>query len=82
VEPAIAWVHTTAPRAEDTDWEMIVSLYDNLMAIRPSPVVALNREIAIGQHEGAERGLEEIGGIASLERLANYGCAPNLWVRI
>ena len=46
VEAEIAWVHTTAHRAEDTDWGMIVSLYDKLMAIRPSPVVALNRHRA------------------------------------
>ena len=52
LEAAIAWVHATAPRAEDTDWETIVSLYDQLMAIRPSPVVALNRAIAIAQREG------------------------------
>jgi RNA polymerase sigma-70 factor (ECF subfamily) len=42
------------------------------MTIRPSPVVALNRAIAIAQHQGAQRGLKEIGGIAGLDRLANY----------
>jgi hypothetical protein len=63
VEAAIAFVHTTAQRAEDTDWEVIVSLYDRLMAIRPSPVVALNRAIAIAQRDGQERGLEEIRAI-------------------
>src|SRR5262249_9144023 len=46
VEAAIAWVHATAPRAEDTDWRKVVSMYDRLLAIRPSPVVALNRAIA------------------------------------
>ena len=51
---------------------MIVSLYDTLMAIRPSPVVALNRAIAIAQHEGAERGLAEIAAIAEADRLAEY----------
>ena len=72
VEAAIAWVHTTAHTAEDTNWGMIVSLYEKLMAIRPSPVVALNRAIAIAQREGPERGLEEIRGIADRERLASY----------
>jgi predicted RNA polymerase sigma factor len=72
VEAAIAWVHTTADRIEDTDWGMIVSLYDKLMAIRPSPVVALNRAIAIAQREGPLRGLEEIHAIASSDRLASY----------
>ena len=72
LEAAIAWAHTTAPTADDTNWEMIVSIYDKLMAIRPSPVVALNRAIAIAQREGPERGLEEIRAIANSPRLANY----------
>jgi RNA polymerase sigma-70 factor (ECF subfamily) len=72
VEAAIAWVHATAGRAEETDWRKIISLYDTLMRIRPSPVAALNRAIAVAQHEGPERGLEEIRGIANSERLANY----------
>jgi RNA polymerase sigma factor (sigma-70 family) len=72
VEAAIAWVHTSAQRAEDIDWATIISLYDKLMAIRPSPVVALNRAIAIAQREGPQRGLEEIRAIIDLERLAKY----------
>ncbi len=72
VEAAIAWVHTTAHRVEDTDWVMIVSLYDQLMAIRPSPVVALNRAIAVAQREGPQRGLEEMRAIARSDRLARY----------
>jgi RNA polymerase sigma factor (sigma-70 family) len=72
VEAAIASVHVTAHRTEETDWGRIVSLYDTLMAIRPSPVVALNRAIAIAQHEGPIRGLEEIHSIARSDRLATY----------
>jgi RNA polymerase sigma-70 factor (ECF subfamily) len=72
VEAAIAWAHTSAQRTEDTDWAMIISLYDKLMAIRPSPIVALNRAIAIGQREGPQRGLDEIHAIQDSERLANY----------
>jgi RNA polymerase sigma factor (sigma-70 family) len=72
VEAAIASVHARARRAEDTDWGTIVQLYDTLMRIRPSPVVALNRAIAIAQHEGPERGLEEIRTIADRDRLAAY----------
>ena len=72
VEAAIAWVHTSAQRTEDTDWATIVSLYDKLIAIRPSPVVALNRAIAIAQRDGPKRGLDEIHAIQDLERLANY----------
>ena len=72
LEAAIAWTHATASSAADTNWEMIVSLYDKLMAIRPSPVVALNRAIAIAQHESPKRGLQEIRAIANSPRLANY----------
>ena len=72
VEAAIAWVHTTAHGAEDTDWQMIISLYDKLMAIRPSPIVALNRAIAVAQRDGPLRGLEEIRAINNFDRLAGY----------
>ncbi len=72
VEAAIAAVHARAERVEDTSWGEIVTLYDILMAIRPSPVVALNRAIAIGPDQGAERGLEELRAIADRDRLARY----------
>ena len=72
VEAAIAWVHTSAQSTEETNWAMIISLYDKLMAIRPSPIVALNRAIAIAQRDGPQRGLEEIHAIQDSERLANY----------
>lgn len=72
VEAAIAWVHSMAHRAEDTDWARIVSLYDTLMTLRRSPVVALNRAIAIAQRDGPECGLQEIRAIADLDRLATY----------
>jgi RNA polymerase sigma factor (sigma-70 family) len=72
IEAAIASMHARALRIEDTDWATIVSLYDTLIKIRPSPIIALNRAIAIGQSEGPERGLEEIGAIADPDRLAAY----------
>ncbi len=72
VEAAIAAIHSRAPRMEDTDWKAIVALYDTLMTIRPSPIVALNRAIAVAQSEGPERGLEEIELIAGRDRLAAY----------
>jgi len=70
LEAAIASVHARAARAEDTDWAAIVSLYDTLMLVRPSPVVALNRAIAIAQRDGPERGLEAIDAIEDRDRLA------------
>lgn len=72
VEAAIAVMHASAPSLEETDWPAIVSLYDRLMDMAPSPVVALNRAIAIGQCEGAGRGLEELDAIAGRDRLSNY----------
>jgi RNA polymerase sigma factor (sigma-70 family) len=72
LEAAIASLHALAPSSDATDWSAIVSLYDRLMAIAPSPVVALNRVIAIGRHEGPERGLEEAAKIPHPDRLTRY----------
>jgi predicted RNA polymerase sigma factor len=72
VDAAIASMHARALRLEDTDWGAIVSLYDTLMTIRPSPIVALNRAIAVAQHEGPDRGLMEILSITDSARLAAY----------
>ena len=72
LEAAIASVHATAATTEETDWNKIVSLYDSLMAMRPSPVVTLNRAIAIGQRDGAEQCLEELRTIADANRLSQY----------
>jgi len=72
LEAAIAWVHATAGKTESTNWGHIVSLYDKLMTIRRSPVVALNRAIALGQLEGPVRGLEEILAITDRDRLTTY----------
>ncbi len=72
IEAAIAAAHASAPTVEQTDWDLIVSLYDRLLTLAPSPVVALNRAIAIAQRDGAERGLEELHAIPDLERLTRY----------
>jgi len=76
IEAAIAAVHTSASSSEDTDWAQIISLYDMLIAIHPSPIVALNRAIAIAQLDGPERGLQEIQIIHDLHRLASYPFYP------
>jgi RNA polymerase sigma-70 factor (ECF subfamily) len=72
VESAIAALHAAAPRTVDTDWAKIVSLYDTLMEIRPSPVVALNRAIAVAECCGPERGLNAVHAIADSDRLSAY----------
>jgi RNA polymerase sigma-70 factor (ECF subfamily) len=76
VEAAIAAAHATAPSLEATNWPAIVQLYDRLMAIAPSPVVALNRAIAIGQRDGPDRGLEALQAIPQSDRLRNYPFYP------
>jgi RNA polymerase sigma-70 factor (ECF subfamily) len=72
IEAAIAGVHAAAPSAAQTDWGAIVRLYDVLLALRPSPVVALHRAIAVGQQQGPERGLEAIAAIDGCDRLDHY----------
>jgi RNA polymerase sigma-70 factor (ECF subfamily) len=72
IEAGIAATHAAARTLADTDWPGIVSLYDRLMAMSPSPVVALNRAIAVAQRDGPERGLDELDAIADRERLSQY----------
>jgi RNA polymerase sigma-70 factor (ECF subfamily) len=57
LQAAIAALHARAPRPEDTDWPQIAALYDRLTALAPSPVVELNRAVAIAMADGPERGL-------------------------
>jgi RNA polymerase sigma factor (sigma-70 family) len=72
VEAAIAAVHAQAPNIDQTNWAAIVSLYDKLMTIAPSPIVALNHAIALAQRDGPQQGLEAIEAIAGRERLDEY----------
>jgi RNA polymerase sigma-70 factor (ECF subfamily) len=76
VEAAIAVTHASAASVDETDWGAIVSLYDRLMTVAPSPVVALNRAIAIAQRDGPERGIGEIQAIEGRERLERYPFCP------
>ena len=76
VEAAIAAVHAGATSIADTDWAQIVMLYDRLLAIAPSPVVELNRAIAVGQARGPEAGLDALHAIADRDRLASYPFYP------
>jgi len=76
LEAAIASVHAGALSVADTDWSTIVSLYDRLMRIAPSPVVALNRAIAIAERDGADRGMAALDAIDGRDRLASYPFYP------
>ncbi|MGH3546843.1 MAG: RNA polymerase sigma factor [Pseudonocardiaceae bacterium] len=70
---AIAAVHDEAPDVRSTDWTEIVALYHLLVAIWPSPVVALNRAVAIGFAEGPAAGLAALEELAAEPQLAGYG---------
>lgn len=72
LEAAIAAMHVSACSLGDTDWASIVTAYDRLLDLAPSPVVALNRAIAIGQRDGAEQGLCELHAIVDRARLSKY----------
>jgi RNA polymerase sigma-70 factor (ECF subfamily) len=63
VQAAINAVHSDAPAAAATDWRQIVALYDQLMALAPSPVVALNRAVAVAEVEGPEAALALVDGL-------------------
>jgi RNA polymerase sigma factor (sigma-70 family) len=69
---AIAAVHTEATTWEGTDWAEIVGLYDHLVQVWPSPVVALNRAVAIGYAEGPASGLSALDRLADEPQLAAY----------
>ena len=73
---AIAAVHDEAPAWDETDWVEIVGLYDVLLETWPSPVVALNRAIAIGFAQGPAEGLRELDELANERELAEYGYLP------
>ncbi|HLF61767.1 MAG TPA: RNA polymerase sigma factor [Acidimicrobiia bacterium] len=63
IQAAIAALHSDAPTAEGTDWTQILRLYDQLMAMAPSPVVALNRAVALAEVEGAAEALAQLDGL-------------------
>jgi predicted RNA polymerase sigma factor len=67
LQAAIAECHATAPSAEDTDWKHIVTLYDGLIQIAPSPVVRLNRAVAVAMADGPAAGLEIVDGLTGLD---------------
>jgi RNA polymerase sigma-70 factor, ECF subfamily len=72
LQAAIAAVHCQAGRAEDTDWPQIVRLYDLLERLQPSPIVSLNRAVAVAMVDGPHQGLALIDALASAGDLENY----------
>jgi RNA polymerase sigma-70 factor, ECF subfamily len=72
LQAAIAAVHAEAESVAATDWRQIVALYDQLLRIQPSPVVQLNRAVAIAMRDGPEAGLAQIDAVLEQGELANY----------
>ena len=76
VQAAIAACHVTAATAADTDWAEIAALYGQLARLVPSPVVRLNRAVAVGMAEGPQAGLELVARLQASGELAGYHLLP------
>jgi len=85
IEAAIASCHAVASSFDETDWRAIVDHYDQLVALKPTPVVALNRAVAIAMADGPRAGIEAVEQIASHPALRDYLPLPatlgELWLR-
>jgi RNA polymerase sigma factor (sigma-70 family) len=78
LQAALAACHASARRPQETDWALIVALYDALLVVSPSPVVELNRAVAVGMAFGAAAGLELVDTLGSNPALANYHWLPSV----
>ncbi|ABA51918.1 ECF subfamily RNA polymerase sigma factor [Burkholderia pseudomallei 1258a] len=78
LQAALAACHARARHADDTDWEQIVALYDALAQVAPSPVVELNRAVAVGMAFGPAAGLEIVDALAADPALARYHWLPSV----
>jgi RNA polymerase sigma factor (sigma-70 family) len=78
LQAAIAACHARAPTAPDTDWPQIVALYDALARIAPSPVIELNRAVAVSMAFGPAAAIELVEALSSEPRLKNYALLPSV----
>ena len=76
LQAAIAALHAQAPSYEDTDWPQLLELYDALLRVWPSPVVALNRAVVVAMVDGEQAALEEVSALERDGRLASYRYLP------
>lgn len=76
VQAAIAALHDEAPDLASTDWPQVVALYDVLLALTPSPLVALNRAMAVAMLDGPAAGLALVDGLADAPELRGYHLLP------
>lgn len=78
LQAELAACHARARTPQDTDWPRIVALYDALAQVMPSPVVALNRAVAVGMAFGPQAGLDLVDALAADAALANYHWLPSV----
>jgi predicted RNA polymerase sigma factor len=78
LQAAIAACHAQARTAEETNWERIVALYDALAQLTPSPIVELNRAVAVAMAFGPEAGLELVDALKDEPSLKNYHLLPGV----
>jgi predicted RNA polymerase sigma factor len=78
LQAAIAACHARAPSAEDTDWLRICALYEQLAKVAPSPVVELNRAVAVSMAAGPAAGLEIVNTLAGDKSLRHYQWLPSV----
>ncbi|RUQ98985.1 RNA polymerase sigma factor [Labedella endophytica] len=78
LQAGIAECHATAVRAEETDWERIALLYEALGRLAPSPIVDLNRAVAVSMAEGPAAALRIVDGLVASGRLAGYHLLPSV----
>jgi predicted RNA polymerase sigma factor len=78
LQAAIAACHARARRPEDTDWSTIVAVYDALAELSPSPVVELNRAVAVGMAQGPTAALAIVDGLCADPALASYQWLPSV----
>ena len=78
LQAAIAACHARARTPEDTDWKQIVALYDALAQVMPSPVVDLNRAVAVSMAYGPEAGLELVDALTDEPALRDYHLLPSV----
>lgn len=72
LQAAIASVHAVADSVQNTRWDLIIEYYDILLSLNPSPIIELNRAIAVGMHEGPEAGLAIINNLLKEGELTSY----------
>ena len=76
LQAEIAALHAAAPTAAATDWTRVIAGYDALLRLHPSPVVALNRAVAVGLRDGPAAGLDLLEQLRSDSRLGSYHLLP------